>query len=78
MLVVKFFQVNGNYYAKQRHDGILVETTSFTNVCWQIGEYIKNLMNSGYARNEITFVIDPTCEEYESEEINRAIEIYAN
>jgi len=79
MLEVKFFQVNGSYYAKARHDGNVVDTTMLKNVWQDTASYIKQVMTWGYMRDEITFVIDPTImEDGVSDSILRDIDIYAN
>lgn len=78
MLTIKFFQVNDNYYANIRHDGNLTDRESFYNVSMDVADFIKKVLTWGYSRVEITFIIDPTCAEYETAEINRAIETYAD
>lgn len=77
MLEIKFFQIKDNYYAKSRHNGVVVDTTAFYNIDMQIGDFIKGVMQMGYTRDEITFIIHPNCAEYETAAINNAIEIYA-
>ncbi len=77
MLQIKFFSVNGNYYVKARHNGNVVDTTALLNIWEHTADYIKTIMNWGYARNEIEFVIDPTIESDVAESINYNINIYA-
>lgn len=77
MLQVKFFQVNGNYYVKARHDNNVIDTTSLYNVWEHAAAYIKNVMTWGYTRHEIEFVLDPSLDTDASESIARDIAVYA-
>jgi len=79
MLQVKFFSVNERYYVKTRHNGVVTDTTPIANIYMDTAAYIRNVMAWGYARNEITFIIDPTItEDGAAESILNDIEIYAN
>lgn len=77
-LDVIFLQTNGNFYARARHNGIVVDTTPLPNVWEHTAAYIENVMTWGYNRGEIHFVILPNCGEDVSESIARDIAIYAD
>lgn len=78
MLKVKFFQVNGTYYAVARHNECIIDRVVLCNVWEHTKEYIKRIMTAGYARNEIEFVLDFTLDNDAADSIGRDIAIYAD